>query len=562
MEYLIKGLNIAGSLGFFIFGMKIMSDGIQKVTGEKMRQILSAMTYNRYLGVLSGFIITAILQSSSATTVMTVSFVNAGLLSLIQSGGIMMGANIGTTITGWVVSLIGLDFKISSVTLIIMAIGVPMMFSKRHRIKNWGEFLIGFSVLFMGLSELKEAVPDLRNNPEIISFLHNFSQPTLLVRCTFVIIGAILTIAVQSSSAAMSLTIVLVTQGLPIEIGAAMILGENIGTTITAEMASSVANVHAKRSARIHSMFNIIGVCWMVIILPQFLELLSWIFYKSDISTYSNAFIMAIFHTSFNILNVSMLIWFMPQLAKIAVKLVPTKEDEDEDFSLEYIRTSFVKTPELYIVEVNKEITRFGNIANKIILNLESLLFEYDEKKFDTLVEKVSKQERNTDNIELALTKYLMEVSKEDISDESRLKIKSLSSISHNLENIGDISQNMAYNLQKRRKKKQFILTDLSSNSEQMLVLIKESASIMLENLNSNPKDIDMRKASNINGKIRALYKELSKEYERIFMKNEKDYNIKNAFLYKDIIEGLYRLQYHVHRVSESLLEGESYDRF
>ncbi|BAV94075.1 sodium-dependent phosphate transporter [Ichthyobacterium seriolicida] len=493
---------------------------------------------------------------------MTVSFVNAGLLSLIQSGGIMMGANIGTTITGWVVSLIGLDFKISSVTLIIMAIGVPMMFSKRHRIKNWGEFLIGFSVLFMGLSELKEAVPDLRNNPEIISFLHNFSQPTLLVRCTFVIIGAILTIAVQSSSAAMSLTIVLVTQGLPIEIGAAMILGENIGTTITAEMASSVANVHAKRSARIHSMFNIIGVCWMVIILPQFLELLSWIFYKSDISTYSNAFIMAIFHTSFNILNVSMLIWFMPQLAKIAVKLVPTKEDEDEDFSLEYIRTSFVKTPELYIVEVNKEITRFGNIANKIILNLESLLFEYDEKKFDTLVEKVSKQERNTDNIELALTKYLMEVSKEDISDESRLKIKSLSSISHNLENIGDISQNMAYNLQKRRKKKQFILTDLSSNSEQMLVLIKESASIMLENLNSNPKDIDMRKASNINGKIRALYKELSKEYERIFMKNEKDYNIKNAFLYKDIIEGLYRLQYHVHRVSESLLEGESYDRF
>ena len=261
-------LRLIGALGFFIYGMKVMSDGIQKAGGSKMRQILGGMTSNRYFGVMTGFLITAIVQSSSATTVMTVSFVNAGLLTLVESAGVMMGANIGTTITAWVISILGFKVKMSAIALPIIAFGMPMMFARKTKTKNWGEFLVGFALLFIGLAELKDAVPDVKNNPEVLNFLAGFADPSFLSRLMFVGVGTLLTIVVQSSSAAMALTLVLCNTGvIPFEVAAAMVLGENIGTTITAELASMVGNVHAKRSARIHSMFNIVGVSWAVLLI-------------------------------------------------------------------------------------------------------------------------------------------------------------------------------------------------------------------------------------------------------------------------------------------------------
>ncbi|HIE73449.1 MAG TPA: Na/Pi cotransporter family protein, partial [Flavobacteriales bacterium] len=274
MEFgIIELLTLIGALGFFIYGMKVMSDGIQKVAGSKMRSILSKMTSNRFLGITTGFILTALLQSSSATTVMIVSFVNAGLLSLVESIGVIMGANIGTTITAWLISLLGFKVKISSIALPIIAIGFPMMFSSKSNIKAWAEVLIGFALLFMGLDALKESVPNLKENAEFLSFLSSYADMGTISLLIFIGVGTILTLVVQSSSAAMALTLVMCYEGyIPFELAAAMVLGENIGTTITANLAALVGNVHAKRAARAHFIFNIFGVIWMIFAFQFFIN--------------------------------------------------------------------------------------------------------------------------------------------------------------------------------------------------------------------------------------------------------------------------------------------------
>lgn len=273
MNYgLLDFITLIGALGFFIYGMKVMSDGIQKAAGAKMRQILSAMTSNRVFGIFTGFLITSLVQSSSATTVMVVSFVNAGLLTLIESIGVIMGANIGTTITAWLISIFGFKVKISAIALPIIAVGFPMLFTRRGKLRSWGEVLIGFALLFMGLDALKNSVPNLQDNPEILGFLQSYTDMGILSIILFVVVGTIITIIVQSSSAAMALTLVMCNEGwIPFPIAAAMILGENIGTTITANLAAIVANVHAKRAARAHFVFNVFGVMWMIAIFPYFI---------------------------------------------------------------------------------------------------------------------------------------------------------------------------------------------------------------------------------------------------------------------------------------------------
>ncbi len=554
MDFIFQGLKIIGALGFFIYGMKVMSDSIQKAAANKLRQVLGAMTHNRYLGVLTGFLITAILQSSSATTVMTVSFVNAGLLSLIESGGIMMGANIGTTITGWLISLIGFKVKIAAIALPIIAFGMPMMFSKRDKIKNWGGFLVGFALLFMGLSELKQAVPDLKTNPEILSWLKNFSDSGFFTRCFFVLIGALLTIVVQSSSAAMSLTIILVSQGLPIDIGAAMVLGENIGTTITAEIASSVGNAHARRSAKIHSTFNIIGVSWMVIILPYFLDLLEYIV-PAPANGDTNKFALATFHTAFNLINVSILIWFMPQLARLAVKLVPMKEDEkDDEFSLDYIGMAHIETPELSIIEAKKEINKFGKIAKKITENITKLIEESDENKFIKLRKKIIRQEDVTDKMEEGIVDYLVNISKYELSKEATAEVRMMLSIAHDLENVGDICEEMASNLNKRRKQNVYFTPELKENIDEMLEKVNKGISIMRENINANnDTNIDLSIAVELDEEVQKLYKKLTKDYiEGI---KEERYKVANAMYYKEVLDGLVRISHHTCKVTEAIAE-------
>lgn len=379
-------IQIFGSLAFFIFGMKMMSEGIQRAAGSQLRGFLGNMTKNRVLGVFTGFLITALVQSSSATTVMTVSFVNAGLLSLLESAGVMMGANIGTTITGWLVSFLGFKVKLSAYSIPLFAIGVPMLFMNKGKVKYWGEFIVGFAILFLGLSALKGSVPDIKHNPEVLEWLKSFSNSGIWSRLFFVLVGTILTIVVQSSSAAMAITLTMCAQGwLPFEVSAAMILGENIGTTITAELASIVGNTAAKRSARIHSLFNVIGVTWMVIVLPLFLPVLSSfmmsIGFEDPTSKEGMALGLSAFHTSFNMLNVLIMIGFVPWLVKVATKTVKEKLDEDESNSrLQFISGNII-TPELATIELQKETAHFGKVTSKMNGFLEALIQEKDEKK-------------------------------------------------------------------------------------------------------------------------------------------------------------------------------------
>jgi phosphate:Na+ symporter len=327
----------------FLYGMKVMSEALQRVSGDKMRTILSAMTANRFLGVLTGFLVTTIIQSSSATTVMVVGFVNAGLITLAQSIGVIMGANIGTTVTGWMISVLGFKVSIAEYVLPLVGLGLPLVFSKITKRRSLGEILIGFALLFLGLEFMKGAVPDIRQNPEILSFLQHYTDLGFGSTLIFLAIGTILTIVIQSSSATMALTFVMCNQGwISFDLAAAMILGENIGTTITANLAATVGNISAKRTAMVHFLFNSIGVIWMLIIFNNFVGLVDNIITKNNgVSPSENAemipIALSLFHTSFNVINTLLFIWFTPLLKKAVIKILPQRDAEEEEFRLKYI---------------------------------------------------------------------------------------------------------------------------------------------------------------------------------------------------------------------------------
>lgn len=546
-------IRIIGALGFFIFGMKVMSESLQLVAGSGMRKVLGTMTTNRYTGVLTGFLITAILQSSSATTVMTVSFVNAGLLSLVESAGVMMGANIGTTITGWLVSLIGFKIKISAYALPIIAVGFPMLFSSKEKNKKWGEVLIGFALLFMGLGELKAAVPDIKNNPEVLSFLNEFTSPGLLTRLMFVGIGTLLTVIVQSSSAAMTLTIVLTTQGLPLDIAAAMVLGENIGTTITAELASLVANVHAKRSARIHSLFNIIGVTWMVILMPWFLDGLQWflaLFFKEGFD--SSNFALAAFHTSFNLINVLILVGFVPQLVKLATSSVESKGDEDEEFRLEYISRGVVSSSEIALAEASKEMTKFGELIKKMSGWLFEISEEKKDKKINKLMSKIQKIEILTDELDEQINSFMIKLSASGLSEKSSIEMRGMLSISNDLERVADIIFRMSRDLDRKHKNKIKFNDQQKEQLNALSKLVDEAINIMISNLNKPSKEVSLASALEKEQEINKLRGKLRK----LDLKNveNKDYDVKAGIVFRDIYNGYEKIGDHLINVTEAIL--------
>ena len=559
-------LKLIGALGFFIYGMKIMSDGIQKAGGTKMRQILGGMTSNRYFGVMTGFLITAIVQSSSATTVMTVSFVNAGLLTLVESAGVMMGANIGTTITAWIISILGFKVKMSAIALPIIAFGMPMMFSKRTKTKNWGEFLVGFALLFIGLSELKESVPDVKNNPEILNFLAGFADISFLSRLMFVFVGTILTIVVQSSTAAMALTLVLCSTGvIPFEVAAAMVLGENIGTTITAELASLVGNVHAKRSARIHSMFNIIGVTWMLILMPYALDIVEYISmnYFGSISPYTAVdgwgdsmspvpIALSIFHTGFNLLNVLMLIWFVPALVRVAERTVKSQGDMDEEFHLEHIGGGLMQTAELSVLEAKKEVSKFGDISTRLFSMIPELMKETDSKKFGKLMDKIRKYEDITDRMEVEIANYLAKAAQGEMSDSASIKIRSMLSIINDMERIGDICYQMSITLERKSEQKMYFTPEIRETLEEMMKEISKALEIMNNNLNSEYSQVLINDAHEIEISINKMRNKLRKNY---FEKIEKgEFNIQTGMIYSNLIHSLEKVGDHVFNITEAII--------
>lgn len=552
-------LSVIGALGFFIYGMKIMSEGIQKAAGDKLRGILKAITSNRISGVLTGFVTTSIIQSSSATTVMIVSFVNAGLLTLRQAIGVIMGANIGTTMTAWLLVFLGFSkFSLSSYSLPILAIGVPMLFMKRDQLKSFGEFLVGFALLFMGLHALKNEVKilHLEENQAFIEFITGMGTGGYGAVLLFVLIGTILTVIIQSSSAAMALTLIFVEEGLPLELAAAIVLGENIGTTVTANLAAMIGNVHSKRAARAHFLFNIFGVIWMLIIFFPFVglirELVEHLFNTTNVeASRVNQDTLALFHTVFNIINTLILIWFVGLIEKVVIRITPAKSQADEEYSLEYMGANFMLIPEMSILEATKEVAKFGEITSRMNGFVRKYINTSSIAEKEKLIEKISKYEEITDRIEVEIVDYLGEISKMEISEEAAESLQSMLAISGNLERIGDIYYQIGKTLETKDQENMWFLPEQRDNLNHMLDLLDESFEEMNENL---LKDYHSIKMDPVYAKEDAVNK-YRDELRLDLMSSMKDaeYNSRNALFYSNLFSSLEKVGDHITSVSEAV---------
>ena len=558
---LVKLLILIGSLAFFIFGMKTMSEGLQQAAGDRLRKMLASITSNRVKGVLTGFGITSVVQSSSVTTVMTVSFVNAGLMTLRQSAGVMMGANIGTTITAWLVLLLGFKVSISSYAFIILAFAGPLLFVKNETAKSWANALVGFCILFIGLSSLKDSVPDLDRDSALVQFFVEYKD-ALFGPLMFVFLGALVTIIIQSSSAAMALTLAMVDKGvIPFEVGCAMVLGENIGTTITAEIASLIANVHAKRSARIHSMFNVVGVTWMLLIFPFAKNAIGWFvgFWEGQAFDPLNIEMaetgIAMFHTGFNLINVLLLIWFVPQLVSLAERTVKSKGEADDEFRLEYINSGMMSSPELSILEAKKEVIKFGSIVRRQSSFVRDLLLETDKKKYKKTLKRVRKYEEITDNMEIEISDYLSKVSEGKMTSKSSGQVHNILSIISDLEDIGDIGYQMSVSIDKKNENKIYFNPKQRENLLKMFDKLDLTLKEMETNLKKDFSDVDIEKAKQLEAQLNNYRDVLRKEHLKSTEKSE--YHIQSGLIYNDLFSSLEKIGDHVMNISQSM-SGEN----
>lgn len=564
-----KVLTLVGALGLFLYGMKLMSEALQKVAGNKMRQILGAMTNSRIKGVFTGLLVTTAIQSSSATTVMIVSFVNAGLLSLIGSIGVIMGANIGTTITAWIIAILGFKVSLSFLSLPLIGISFPLFFSKNSARKSWGEFIIGFAILFIGLQFLKESVPGINNNPEALNFLSSFTDLGFLSVLIFIAVGTVLTIIIQSSSATMALTLVMCYNGLiPFELAAAMVLGENIGTTITANIAAVVANVSAKRTARAHLIFNMFGVIWMVAIFHYFLvaidyfvqknygvSLLQTNLSKNDFENIQNIYPvgLAAFHTGFNIINTLLLIGFAPLIAKVAIKMVPDKGEDDEEFKLKYINSSLFSTSEIGILQARQEISNFGLRIEKMFSFINILMNEKKSKKYYKTFTKIEKYEEITDNLELEIANFLTKISEGDISHESSKKIRAMLKIVDDMESVGDAIYQLSKVIDNSNKNSTKFTQQQNDCLSDIMNLVKKAFKEMNINLDKEYNEVDIKKAHSLEKTINKKRNELRQQH--IEDLKAKKYKHKVGTFYSDMISINERIGDYIINVSEAIDE-------
>ncbi len=551
-------LKVLGALAFFIYGMKIMSEGIQKAGGVQLRKVLSMMTRNRFLGVFSGFLVTAFVQSSSATTVMTVSFANAGLLSLVEAAGLIMGANIGTTITGWIISVLGFQVKLHTLSIPIFAVAVPLLFIKKGKIRFWGDFLMGFGILFLGLQFLQESIPTLQDDSTTLAFLSSFANWGVFSGLLFILFGAITTVIVQSSSAAMALTLVMSANGwIPLEVAATMVLGQNIGTTVTAEIAALVGNVFAKRAARIHSLFNILGVGWMFLILPFFLEVLDNILQQTIYtnSAYTDArnvpLALSAFHTIFNILNTLLFIGLIPWLVNLASKTVKSRGAKDEINRLNYL-ASMVSISELSILEVQKKVAHFGEVTGRMTDFISKMLFSINADEPEIMMGKIQKYEKITNRINLELTDYLIKISKEDVTSKTAFKIKGLIDSCSELERIANIFHQMANTIERKRTEKIWFNQQQRTRLTEQLDLINSSFVIMNENLAAAPDPQGKAKALKIEEQINAQRDLMRQESQND--SNHQDYNVHSELIYHNLFSSLERIGDHLYNISNAVI--------
>ena len=550
-------LRLIGSLALFLYGMKIMSEGLQKFAGDSLRSILTAMTTNRVTGVLTGVLITALIQSSSATTVMVVSFVNAGLLTLAESISVIMGANIGTTVTAWLISALGFKVDIAAFALPLLAFALPLFFSGKSSRKSIGEFVFGFAFLFMGLQSLKANAPDLGANPEMLAFVQNYTDMGFFSIILFLFIGAILTMIVQASAATMAITLIMCANGwIDYHLGVALVLGENIGTTITANLAALTGNTQARRAALAHLVFNVFGVMWVLVLFYPFTNAVSWFVthvMKVSDPAVAVSFKLAAFHTAFNISNTFIMIWFVSLIEKTVCTLIKPKV-EDEEYRLRYITGGMLSTAELSILQAHKEISLFAERTARMFNMVKELFYEKNEETFLKTYSRVEKYENISDRMEIEIANYLTEVSEGRLSSESKEEIRIMLRAVSEIESIADSCNNLARSIKRRNEFKSEFTEEQNKHLDHMFELVSGALNRM--NLILHKPELvhdDINPSYNIENEINNYRNQLkSRNIEDI---NNKLYQYQDGVYYMDMVSESEKLGDYVLNVVQAVIE-------
>ena len=567
--------KLLGSLALLMFGMKAMSEALQKMAGPQLRHVLGAMTTNRFTGVLTGMLVTASVQSSTATTVMTVSFVNAGLLTLFQAISVIMGANIGTTLTAWIMSA-GMSFDITSVVYIGFLVGIVLIYLKKHR--YIGDFLFGISFLLLGLGTLRATGTEMHlgENQAVLDFFSSFDSSSFSTTITFLLLGGVLTFCVQSSAAVMAITMILCSSGaLPIYQGIALVMGENIGTTITSNLAALSANTQARRAALSHMFFNLFGVLWVLFIFRPFVDFVCGLvgydvtMTKDGASTeafMANAaklnFVLAAFHTCFNVANTFILIWFIPQIERFVCWVIkPKKVDEEEDFRLHFITSGIMKTPELSVLEAQKEIQSFSDRMQRMFAMVRELLVlsssstgkkkDNQMEEFTKLYTRIEKYESISDNMELEIANYLDQVSDAHLSDETKAKIRAMLREISELESIGDSCFNMARTISRKYQGKEDHFNESQyQHLHQMMELTDNSLSLMNQLMLGRKESFDVNRTFNTENEINNYRNQLKQQ--NIIDVNNHEYTYAVGTIYMDLVNECEKLADYVVNVVEA----------
>ena len=564
-------LTLLGALGMFLYGMNLMSAGLQKVAGSKMRGFLTAMTSNPFKGVMTGLGITSVIQSSSATTVMTVGFVNAGLLTLSQAVGVIMGANIGTTVTAWLVSWLGFKADISIFAVPVMAIGFILSLSKRDKRRHISELLVGFSLLFLGLSFMKESVPEM--NATTLSFIEGWTSYGFGSVLIFMVFGTVLTLVLQSSSATMALVLVAMNMGyIPFDMAAAMVLGENIGTTITANIAAAVGNANARRAALAHTLFNVFGVCWALALFTPFLslvgEIVTWMGLPNPVDIDSAALMSAkaespesmaslygisMLHTLFNLFNTAILIWFVPVIVKIVCAVIKDKKEGDEDnVKLKYISAGPLSTAEVAVGQARNEVIHFAEISRRTVDHIRMALAAKSDKEFEVARQKLVKYEEISDRIEYEIAQFLNSLPEDSISEATRTETKRMYKIIGELESLGDSGESVSRILSRRNSHGKHFSEEQCAKLEIMLTAVDKAYGVMIDNLRAEEFDhLGLRLATDCEIEINELRNNIREE--EIYKIETDGSNYQSSVYYLDTVSEIERMGDFIINISQAL---------
>ena len=553
-NYLMVTLQLLGSLGLLIYGMRLMSEALQKMAGPQLRHILGKMTTNRFTGMLTGTLVTCAVQSSSATTVMTVSFVSAGLLTLAQAISVIMGANIGTTLTAWIMSL-GYSVDLTSIVYPAFLLGMVLIYKKRHRYV--GDFLFGTAFMFLSLVMLSSAgkALDLEHNQQVVAFFASFDTSSHLTILAFLAIGTLITCIVQSSAAVMAITILLCSTGvLPIYLGIALVMGENIGTTATANLVALGANTQARRAALAHLLFNVFGVIWVLIVFYPFVNMVcGFVGYDPAVGGQTTMLpvVLAMFHTCFNVINTAILIGLVPQMERVVCWLLPDKEQgRREEFRLQYIQSNLVQTPEISVLQAQKETAAFGHRVGEMFGMVRQLFAVTDDKQFAKLFSQIENEEDTTDRIEIEIARYLEQVSDGHLSDDTKQKIRQMMREISELESIGDACYKLARTMARKSEGNTTFTSHQTEQLQALMVLCEQALQQMNTVMHGHRSEHDIRESFRLENEINQLRQQLKAENVRAVNDHEYDYAV--GTLYIDMVNELEKLGDYIVNVVEA----------